>query len=94
MLKERKDIITRTYEYGEWMIDIVENQELYDVYLYHPEYGIKDHMFGLLKSQELPAGKMDLKMALDLVEGNLENQPYIEHYIEDYAPELSEDDAL
>lgn len=88
MLKKCENIITQTYEYGDWRVDVVDHDDQYEAYLYHPDFGVKDMMFGVPKSQELPEGKMNLELFLKLVEANLENQGYIFHYIEDYAPEL------
>lgn len=54
MLKEM-NYKTITYEitdkkYDGFMIDVVEKNDAYEIYIYHRNYGIKSLMFGLLKS--------------------------------------------
>lgn len=53
-LNENTTIITTTFciesdLYNGFMIDIVNNDGVtYDAYLYHKNYGIKDHLYGLM----------------------------------------------
>lgn len=41
---------TVTYAHGDFRVDITETEELFDVYLWHKDYGIKEQMFGLFKT--------------------------------------------
>ena len=62
-----------------FMVDIVENANEYEAWLYHKDYGVKSLMFGSEKKQH--NGKADF---CDMVEANLINQPYINNYMEEY----------
>ena len=55
-----------------YMVDIVTTPELFEAYLYHKNYGTKEHMFGLLKDD------IDYNSFLLIVIGNLS------FYISDY----------
>lgn len=78
-LKEIKQS-TKTYEYQNgFMIDVVETENLYKVYLYHTKFGIKDLMFGLEKTTF-----RSQKELLDLIETNLQNENYIKNYKENF----------
>lgn len=73
----KTEIKTTTYEYDAgYYIDIVEKSEEYEAFIYHKDYGIKLHMFGMPKSQQ------DYTAFLDIVEANAGD--YIKDYKEEY----------
>ena len=45
----KTDIKTTTYRDGDWLIDIVDNKGMWEIWLNHIQYGIKNMMFGLYK---------------------------------------------
>lgn len=61
------EIVTRIDKHG----------KMYDAYLYHEDYGIKEYMFGLL-ADNMP----DYAYVLEVVEANLPD--YISSYVEDH----------
>lgn len=65
--------------YKGFFVDIVDrNGELYDVWLYHCNIGVKSYMFGL------PKNSFDnLDDFIECVTNNLDNENYIRSYIED-----------
>lgn len=78
---KKTDWITSTYTFtGGFMVDIVENSDSWECYLYHELYGIKSSMFGIPKGSYVS----DLAGVEELVAANLIDQPYIELYREEY----------
>ena len=90
LMKESKRYATRTYEIGkeygfrDFYVDIVEDRKagVWDVYLYHAEYE-KHHLFGVTTAA-FPRIEQVQDMVLDGI------TDFAWHYIEEYAPELSE----
>ena len=79
----KTNLKTETYEYENgFMIDIVEKSDLYDVWLYHADYGVKSHMFGLYKKYFV--SRDSYKIFLEMIVSNLENQNFIELYKDEY----------
>ena len=78
-MKERKDIIVKTYQISDderWFIETVEADEIYDAYIYDINCGIKMYMFGINKKD------MAYNDFLEIVESNIED--YYETYNEEY----------
>ena len=75
---KKTTISTITYAYADgFMIDIVRLPELWEVWLYHRDYGIKSLMFGLIENDiEFIDELMDIVMA------NIDT--YIPGYREEY----------
>ena len=48
---------TVTYAHGDFRVDITETDDMYDIYLWHKSYGIKEQMFGLFKSELAKDGR-------------------------------------
>lgn len=88
-LKQVKKIKTNTYKvnseiYKDFYIDIVDKGDIFDVYLYHETIGVKEFMFGWPKHQTADNSFYTLDDMIDMVAGNLENQPYITSYIDEH----------
>lgn len=84
MLKERKDIKTKTFEieseyYKGMFVDIVDDGEMWNVWLYHKSIGIKEFMFGLGKENTTHSE------ILEIVKNNLLYETYIENYLKQYV---------
>ena len=48
MLKLIKNVKTETYDAGHgYRVDITEDGEIYEMWIYHKDYSVKDHCFGL-----------------------------------------------
>ena len=62
----KTDIKTTTYRDGDWLIDIVDNHELWEVWLFHEQYGIKGMMFGFYKKDIISYDAL-----INIVENNL-----------------------
>lgn len=84
-MKRRRDIKTITFEVDyDFMVDIVDskfwinNEPLWDIYLYRKDYGIKMGMFGLPKNQT-----PTIEEAIEIVEANLPY--YYSLYDENYC---------
>lgn len=71
-------ISTETYQTSldDFMVDVVENADAYDAYLYRLEYGVKTHMFGVDKAQATK------KEFISLVRANLDT--YVNNYMKEY----------
>jgi len=65
---KKTDIKTTTFEtgYEDFMVDIVEKEDAFDVYLYRGSARWKDYLFGLSKKYVAT-----LDLAAEIVEGNL-----------------------
>lgn len=74
---ERTDTKIIRFKHGDFFVDIVELDDMYEAWLRHKNYGISDMMFGDPKEYG------DLNWFLDLVEANLDE--YEEGYMEEYA---------
>lgn len=76
-------IETLTYRYKDgFMVDIVKPVkegigDLWDVWLYHEDYGYKEYLFGIPMNTDLPA---TLESVLEQIADNLETETYIEDY--------------
>lgn len=73
------NIKTTTYDVGDgFRVDIVQDGKHFDAYIFHQDYGIKTHMFGVA------TGTVD--EFVSLVEGSLEEDKaiYEEDYMNDY----------
>lgn len=68
---------------GGFMVDIIVNKEktpnVYEAWLYHERYGIKELMFGWCSGT--------YKEFVDMVKGNLENEDYIFDYYNEHMAE-------
>lgn len=64
-MKQIENLIKETYSDGEFIIEISDTGELWDVYISHSDYGIKMKMFGLLKDRQSYAD------VVKIVEANL-----------------------
>ena len=64
--------VTR-YEDGDYLIDIVEDNELFEAWLSHKDYGISTLMFGVPKRQEGNKIEMPFEAFRILVETNLDD---------------------
>ncbi len=83
--------ITTTYEITGrpgFCIDIIEDraQLEWDVFLWHKSYGIKSHMFGV-DMAGMPINEIRQMALANIDQG-------ISYYIEEYAPELSAENAI
>ena len=73
-MKELKSIKTRTFQSGNYIIDIIEYKDSFDAYIHHKAYGVKDLMFGSPKQQHTLDGQeyaVDFDYFRDMVEANL-----------------------
>ena len=68
--------IKETYKRGEYVIEISETGETYEVWIYREQYGIKMLMFGLLK-EDTPLAEF-----IKIVERNFYN--YAATYHDEY----------
>lgn len=77
---KKLEIVTTTYDVGEgWMIDIVDNPDIFDAWIYRVGEGVKSFMFGWPKVQ--PTGLVtDYNGFLDMVMNQWEE--YTEGYEE------------
>ena len=79
---------TTTYSYtGKYykgfLVDIVEKSDIWEAWLYHTDYGVKEMMFGVAKNDPDDTTEGFIK----LVFANLVKNPYIENYIDLYMDE-------
>lgn len=42
----------KTYKHGNWRIDIETSKYMYNAWIYHKNYGIKLHMWGIEKKND------------------------------------------
>lgn len=71
---------TTSYVYKDgFLVDVTSTKDTYEVYLYHPEYGIKEYMFGLVK--KIFTSK---EQVLEMIVMYLENGHHIERYQKNY----------
>ena len=80
----KQENITSTYNVGDNMkVDIVDNGLNYEAWVYHSDYGIKTHMFGIAKNSKTPDGrKLCANDFIQIVLNNLDQ--YIETYKNEY----------
>ena len=78
---------TTTYNpEGDWYIDIIETDDMFEAWIYLRSYGVKSLMWGSPKQQEY--GTVTRKHFLDMVKTNFIY--YANGYIEEFAPEEME----
>ena len=78
---------TTTYNpEGDWYIDVIETDDMFEAWIYLGSYGIKSLMWGSPKQQEY--GTVTRKDFLDMVKTNVIY--YANGYIEEFAPEEME----
>lgn len=78
---------TTTYNpEGDWYIDVIETDDMFEAWIYLGSYGIKSLMWGSPKQQEY--GTVTRKDFLDMVKTNFIS--YANGYIEEFAPEEME----
>ena len=78
---------TTTYNpEGDWYIDVIETDDMFEAWIYLGSYGIKSLMWGSPKQQEY--GTVTRKDFLDMVKANFIS--YANGYIEEFAPEEME----
>ena len=71
-MKEIKNKVLKTYEHGDYLIYLIDENDSYDFYLQNVKYGIISLIFGLKKTDTT------LKETINIVETNLED--YIKIY--------------
>lgn len=88
-LKRTNDYTTRTFDVGHgFLVDIVaiKSKDLYEAWIYHSSYGIKELMFGISMKDETYDG------FLDLVYRNLDD--HIFYYAKEYMDWVDCEDIL
>lgn len=76
-MKARRDIKVTTYDVDKgFKVEVVEDKELFEAWLYEPSYGVKMLMFGV------PKWQCDRKRFVSMVKANYPS--YIETYAEQY----------
>jgi hypothetical protein len=79
-MKLIENIKTTTYAEGDFRIDITETEDMFEAYIYHVAYGVKNHIIGCPKKQ--PNGDdYDYDKFLDTIRWNIWDD--IKFYIED-----------
>lgn len=68
---EKTDIKITRFKDGDWFIDIVETDELYESWLQHKDYGVSSLMFGLMKKD------VSFACACEAVKANIDNHKAI-----------------
>ena len=81
----KTDIKTTTYRDGDWMIDIVENGNVFESWLYHEQYAVKQYVLGALKKY------CERDYFMERVENNLPT--YKAMYAADYFGEENSNDS-
>lgn len=71
---------------GDWYIDVIETDDMFEAWIYLGSYGIKSLMWGSPKQQEY--GTVTRKDFLDMVKANFIS--YANGYVEEFAPEEME----
>ena len=71
---------TETFQRGEYYIDIVTMDDIYEAWLYRPTYGIKSLIFGANRDDT------SYNSFKNMIEANIED------YIEDYKEEVEDED--
>lgn len=80
----------KSYEIGKgFRVDIELEDNVYQAYLWHPDCGIKDDIFGLTRNEDVNT----FEDMLQVVKNCLEEDEYLEDYIADYM-ECSINDIL
>ena len=69
-------IKTYEYKYG-FLVDIIDKGDMWDIWLYHKDHGIKEFMFGLYKEYY-----EDYEDLLETVYVSLKVEGYIKGYLE------------
>ena len=78
---------TTTYNpEGDWYIDVIETDDMFEAWIYLGSYGIKSLMWCSPKQQEY--GTITRKDFLDMVKTNFIS--YANGYVEEFAPEEME----
>lgn len=78
---------TTTYNpEGDWYIDIIETDDMFEAWIYLGSYGVKSLMWGSPKQQEY--GTVTRKDFLNMVKTNFIY--YTNGYVEEFAPEEME----
>lgn len=82
MLKRKYNYKTKTYQtVADFYIDIIENKEYYDAFLYEKTHGVKESMFGCSKKDatyEEYLGMIECQLANDIMY-------YVEEHMHDYV---------
>lgn len=76
----------------DYRVDVFENDERFEAWLYNKNYGVKSSMFGWFKVQAAGEKVYTLEDFLELVEANADG--YIMDYREDYEDEAVDDDDV
>lgn len=81
------NVKTETYEVGDFLVDIQEDDEMFDMWLVHKDYGVKNYCFGSPKEnyQYGEPHTVTKEEFMETVEANLED------YIREYREEVMED---
>lgn len=78
---------TTTYNpEGDWYIDVVETDDMFEAWIYLGSYGVKSLMWGSPKQQERET--VTRKYFLDMVKANFIS--YANGYVDEFAPEEME----
>lgn len=77
MLIEMKEIKTKTYPLDQgFFLDVTTTCKQYDAWLYHKNYGIKEHIYGMNKCD------IEYDNFLDLIESTIAED--IKFFVDDY----------
>lgn len=76
---KKANVKTTTYQYKDFLIDITEDEEIREAWIYHKDYSIKSQMWGE------PIDQTSFDDFIALVEENIED--YIESYKEEVMTE-------
>ena len=76
---EKTNIKITRFADGDWFVDVVENEETYEAWLQHKDYGISSLMFGMMKKDKT------FEEFCETAKMNLDNQKdfYQEEYMDD-----------
>jgi hypothetical protein len=67
-------IKTTTYKYGDYLVDIVEINGMYDTYLYQQDNSFKLYMYGIPADKPISELSPAYTSLFELIEGNMEDQ--------------------
>lgn len=93
-MRNKKNIVNKnykrkylaTYDYNDFIVDLIQEDEVVGGWLRHKSYGIATYLFGV----EISNGYLNENNVTAFFEDYLENciEDHIEDYISEYAPEL------
>ena len=75
-------ILTVTFDVGGgFRVDVQQDNNNFEAWLWEQNYGVKTQMFGMHTDD------VSFKEFVELVEAALDNEPYIQDYIDEYMAE-------